>query len=216
MSAKSNISMKDIALQAGVTRTTVSLALRDHPRISEATRHRIQVLARNAGYRPDAEMSRVMTSLRRGDRAPQTLAWVTDHSPCPRLRAALYEAAEALGYHLDLIRVDAPPILPARLADILTHRGISGILFSLVRKPDYVAGMDLSPFCACALGCHAEGLHTVEPFSEAPAWCAEESLQLLDQLFRLQQRGFPKRPKRITLRNPPRVSLRARAGAADA
>lgn len=33
--------------------TTVSLALRNHPRLPEKTRHRIQKLAKEMSYRPD-------------------------------------------------------------------------------------------------------------------------------------------------------------------
>ncbi|MCC5842984.1 MAG: LacI family DNA-binding transcriptional regulator [Verrucomicrobia bacterium] len=216
MHTESSVSMTELARLAGVTRTTVSLALRGNPRISKATRERIQTLAHEAGYQPDAEVSRVMSSLRRGGRAPQTLVWVTDHSPCPKLCEALYAASGRLGYRLDAIRVDSPPILPARLAGILNTRGTNGVLLSLVRKPDYVAGMDLSPFSVCSLGGHTEGLHTVELIPEAPAWCAEEALLLLDQLLRLNQRGFPERPKRVTLRNPLRGVPLEQAEAGDA
>ena len=41
--------MKVIAAQAGVTQATVSMSLANHPRISAATRARIQALARKHG-----------------------------------------------------------------------------------------------------------------------------------------------------------------------
>lgn len=48
------ISIADIARAAGVSHTTVSRALRESPLISQETRERIQLLAREMGYTPNA------------------------------------------------------------------------------------------------------------------------------------------------------------------
>ncbi|MFQ5612145.1 MAG: LacI family DNA-binding transcriptional regulator [Anaerolineae bacterium] len=48
------VTIKDIARAAGVSHTTVSRALKDHPRISAGTKERIQRLAREMGYTPSA------------------------------------------------------------------------------------------------------------------------------------------------------------------
>jgi DNA-binding LacI/PurR family transcriptional regulator len=48
------ISITDIARAAGVSHSTVSRALRDSPLISEDVRERIQLLAREMGYTPNA------------------------------------------------------------------------------------------------------------------------------------------------------------------
>lgn len=48
------VSIKDIAKQAGVSHSTVSRALADHPVIPEPTRRRIQRLARKLHYTPNA------------------------------------------------------------------------------------------------------------------------------------------------------------------
>ena len=45
--------LADIAREAGVHVTTVSLALRNHPRLPESTRLRLQNLAKLRGYTPD-------------------------------------------------------------------------------------------------------------------------------------------------------------------
>lgn len=52
--AKNPVSIKDIAAAAGVTHPTVSRALNDSPLISRETRERIQRIAREMGYMPDA------------------------------------------------------------------------------------------------------------------------------------------------------------------
>jgi DNA-binding LacI/PurR family transcriptional regulator len=50
-----SISIKDIAKAAGVSHSTVSRALSDSPLVSEETKTRIQLLAREMGYSPDAQ-----------------------------------------------------------------------------------------------------------------------------------------------------------------
>jgi len=48
------VTIKDIAKQVGVSPSTVSRALKDHPDISEKTRKEIQELAKKLHYRPNA------------------------------------------------------------------------------------------------------------------------------------------------------------------
>ena len=47
------VTLADIAVRAEVHVTTVSLALRNHPRLPAQTRERIQELAKKMGYVPD-------------------------------------------------------------------------------------------------------------------------------------------------------------------
>jgi LacI family transcriptional regulator len=57
--------MQDIAKRAGVSKATVSLALRHHPSISVATRERIQQLQRDMGYRVNRYAQQFIRSTRR-------------------------------------------------------------------------------------------------------------------------------------------------------
>src|SRR5438552_3565483 len=52
--------LQDIADQAGLSKATVSLALRNHPSIPPPTRTRIQKLAEQMGYRPNPLVSALM------------------------------------------------------------------------------------------------------------------------------------------------------------
>lgn len=63
-SPKGRIGLRQIAEAAGVCLMTVSLSLRDSPKISTATRDRVHRCARELGYRPDPELSRLMKHLR--------------------------------------------------------------------------------------------------------------------------------------------------------
>src|ERR1700736_5344251 len=49
--------IRDIARQTGFHYSTVSLALRDHPRSPEATKRTIREAAQGLGYQPDAMLS---------------------------------------------------------------------------------------------------------------------------------------------------------------
>lgn len=58
-------SYRDIADRAGVSLMTVSLALRNSPRISAATRTRIQRIASEIGYTADPQIADMMNYLRK-------------------------------------------------------------------------------------------------------------------------------------------------------
>jgi transcriptional regulator with XRE-family HTH domain len=76
---KPNPTMQEVADRAQVSRMTVSRALRNDPKISLATRERVQQIARDMGYRTNALVSALMSNLRQ-TRAPSdvtTLAFLT-------------------------------------------------------------------------------------------------------------------------------------------
>lgn len=54
MQQKKNITLKDIALRAGISINAVSRALRDSPDISEPTKERVRKIATELGYVPDS------------------------------------------------------------------------------------------------------------------------------------------------------------------
>jgi len=134
----SNITMKDIAREVGVTTAAVSLALKNSPRISEARRKEIQTTADRLGYRPNA----VATSLahhRHESRSVPTeaaFAWINAWPQPEKLRKhpqfdaywkGASRAAEKFGYRLDEFVVTKQMQL-TRIEKILRARNISGIL----------------------------------------------------------------------------------------
>jgi DNA-binding LacI/PurR family transcriptional regulator len=56
-----SVSIKDIAKAAGVSHSTVSRVLSDHPRISLETKERIRRLATEMGYSPNAVARSLVT-----------------------------------------------------------------------------------------------------------------------------------------------------------
>lgn len=132
------VSLKQIAQQAGVSISAVSMALRNHPRISRARRAEIQRIARKLGYRKSIYVSSLMRHIRhaRPIKEKETLAvvWVSpvedikQESPLKRMCDGARIRAKELGYRLDLFRYNDPEISPERLNRILISRGIRGVL----------------------------------------------------------------------------------------
>ena len=58
------VSQREIAAAAGVSVSAVSLALRNHPKVSPQVRARIHAIAKRMGYHADPRISTLMEHLR--------------------------------------------------------------------------------------------------------------------------------------------------------
>lgn len=145
--ANQSVSLARIAAEAGVSRATVSMALRNQPRIPAGTRERIQDLARRMGWKPNPLLSEVMTVLRAGQPAADqvTLAWVTAYPKRDAWRrvpffrrcfAGAQERAAAAGYRLEHFWLGDAEGNAARLGAILTARGIHGLVIAPLPRPE--------------------------------------------------------------------------------
>jgi DNA-binding LacI/PurR family transcriptional regulator len=132
---------RDIARLAGVSHVTVSLALRNDPRITAATRDRVQTVAKRAGYQPDPHVAELMGRLRTGRRGAGAvvvafLDFVHAHygnkgSPTSRRFFTGAEArAQQLGYKLERLLVGADGLTLERVGEILKARNIRGVLLT--------------------------------------------------------------------------------------
>ncbi len=136
-SGSSAPNMTTVAQAAGVGKATVSLALRNDPRLRPETCRRVQEVAESLGYKPNAVVANLMAQLRasRTPRYQATLALLnaaedselfrTVHTFAEWIRGARERAAQ-LGYGLDDIRLHEPGVPPQRLGSILESRGIRG------------------------------------------------------------------------------------------
>ncbi|WP_043586830.1 LacI family DNA-binding transcriptional regulator [Geminisphaera colitermitum] len=158
------ISLKTVAEAAGVSRMTVSLALRNHPALAAGTRARVCKIAQKLGYRPDPEIGRVMSEIRsrRCIHKPSTIAYVTAHERHDEWKRsptyfAYYEGAarraEACGYHLEAFWAREKGMTPRRLSEVIHNRGINGVIVSPFpyRRPPF-EGFCWDYFSAVALG----------------------------------------------------------------
>ena len=130
--------LRTIAQMAKVSKTTVSLCLRDHPRIRPEVRQRIQRLAAEAGYRPNALVANLFAQLRTNKTATyqSTLGLLcvaknpaeleTVHTFRSWIAGCRARATEQ-GYGFDQLWLYEPGITPARLVEILDARNIRGL-----------------------------------------------------------------------------------------
>ena len=153
----SSVTMAQVAAAAGVSRSTVSRALQNHPRLPLETRERVCQLALEMGYRPNAMVSALMAELKKR-RLPgsgtgtgasggtlNTLAYLTAHptrdgwrQPNPSF-IEYFEGARdralAQGYHLEPFWIHEPGLGTARFNRMLYTRHIRGVLIAPLPEP---------------------------------------------------------------------------------
>ena len=154
------ITLADVAREAGVHTTTVSMALRNHPRLPEATCKRLQDLARKMGYTPDP-MMRALVAYRdavKPRRNHPTLGYVTNWNSRwgwkqvtahPDFYRGAEERARELGFNMEHFWMREPGLTHGRLSRILDARGIRALIIaSHVREIDVSLQFDWSRFSA--------------------------------------------------------------------
>ena len=130
--------LRTLAKIAGVSKTTVSLALRDHPRIRPEVRRQIQQVAAEAGYRPNALVANLLAQLRisKTSKYQSTLGLLcvakdpSELETVPTFRAWIAGCrarATEQGYGFDQLSLYKPDITSARLVKILDARNIRGL-----------------------------------------------------------------------------------------
>jgi DNA-binding LacI/PurR family transcriptional regulator len=129
--------MADVAREGKVHQTTVSLALRNDPRLPAETRERLRDLAERMGYRPDPMLSalNIYRSSRAEAKARPSMALLTRARNKVRtfycddqvLKGAR-RACERLGYRLATFAVGDGDDEGPRLSRILRSRGITGVI----------------------------------------------------------------------------------------
>ncbi|MDQ8193919.1 LacI family DNA-binding transcriptional regulator [Coraliomargarita sp. SDUM461004] len=134
-----HISLQKIANELGVSKMTVSLALRKHPKIPEATRIKIAEKAKEMGYLPNPDVSKLMTAIRqRNTNDPGLpLAYLTTGNQRDDWKQSATELkywegakeqAKAYGYYIETFWLSEPGMTEQRMSKILWNRGIQGII----------------------------------------------------------------------------------------
>jgi len=137
--------LKDIALEAGVSKNTVSLALRHNSRISRATRERIEKIANDMGYRKNSTVSHLMAELSKSQRSsiksclailnanPNPVA-LLKHPTLPTYVKGCVTRANELGYNVDHFWLHDKDLNGQKLSRILRARNIQGgVIVGLTR-----------------------------------------------------------------------------------
>lgn len=162
MHSPAKLTLRDVALAAGVSRATVSLALRDHPSLPESTRIRIQTIANELGHRGNPLISTVMAQVRGGAGRKYLghFAYVTAFADRAAWRRVptwrrFYEGAVGrsalLGYVVEEFWLKEPGMTPRRFHEILDARQIQGLIIAPLPKPRWHLRMDWARFPSVTL-----------------------------------------------------------------
>ena len=141
------VTLASIGRAAGVTATTVSLALRNHPRLSSATVERVQQTAVRMGYQMNPYVSVLVRA--RGRRAasgaviavvsahPQPELWSRSSSPTVQeIRTGIREAAVQKGYTAQEFWLHRNGLTPEQFGRMLLVRGIRGMILAGFAEPE--------------------------------------------------------------------------------
>ncbi len=155
------ITIRDIAKKAGVHHTTISLALRNSPKLKKETRESIQALATSMGYTPDPVLSSLM-AYRKAVRPPryqETIAWINNW---PKRRqpyayfTGYHEGAVArarqLGYAIEEFWLREKGMSPEQLSRILKARNIRGLLLMPQPEAGLYLNLDFDSFSTVNFG----------------------------------------------------------------
>lgn len=156
--------MEEVARAAGVSRSTVSRALSNHPRLPAERCEAIQKLAAAMGYRRNAMVSALMADLKshRQPRTINTLAYVTAHPtregwrrPNPSFveyyEGARDRAAEQ-GYLLETFWIQDPALEVERFNKMLHTRHIRGVLIAPLPEPNGTVPLCWENHASIAIG----------------------------------------------------------------
>lgn len=141
MSISKSPTIRQLASQLGVSKSTVALALRNDPRLPETTRRKIITAAEKAGYRANPTVSHLMAELRKGRYFSHkaTLGFLhgmpdrndmENHQLCKLFYNGALKRANGLGYNLDPIWLYDTKLRLEKLKAILFTRNIQGLIFN--------------------------------------------------------------------------------------
>ncbi|MBR1463953.1 MAG: LacI family DNA-binding transcriptional regulator [Prevotella sp.] len=130
MNENANITMKDIARELGVSVATVSRALKDSPRISDAQRERIKAYAREHNFYPNV----IAESLRKSRVAPQKLIGVIvpqiAHYYFSTILSGIEEQASVRGYRIMVAQSDERYDREKRICESFLANRVCGVIVS--------------------------------------------------------------------------------------
>ncbi len=160
---QTDTTLQDVAKAAGVHRTTVSLSLRDNPRIPQATRDRVKAIARELNYRTNPLVSALMQVRRLGKPVkhasmayvtnyPTRYGWRPEHHDRPDFFPGAVARAEDFGYKLEHFWLAEPGMTPHRFCEILSARGINGLIIGRLPPGQNSLDLEWDRFSCVALG----------------------------------------------------------------
>lgn len=157
------ITLKHVGDDCGVSKATVSLALRDDPRIPEATRDRIKRAATKLGYRMNPLVSAHSAYVRTARRSKTETVlgyltnWTSSAQPESRLvnercLTGMNTRAKELGYRVDHFQLLEEGLTERRLSRILAARNIMGVVVADLAKAHSQLDLDWQNVASVTIG----------------------------------------------------------------
>ena len=157
--------VETIASKAGVAKSTVSLALRNSPKLLEATRANIQRIARELGYRPNPLVSAQMAHIRRTKslKSVTTIGFLNtwyDMTQDKRLKwevmgrfhRGVKARVEELGFQFEPLEFDISVYSKKRIEQILESRNIDALVLSPLRHSNARFEINWAPYALVSIG----------------------------------------------------------------
>jgi DNA-binding LacI/PurR family transcriptional regulator len=155
--------LREIARRAGVSHTTVSLSLRNHASIPEATRERLHRLADRLGYRSNVLVSALMSQVRlkQHKSAPEVVGFLTggasaddwkNHSASVGFYEGARQRAQQLGMRVEPYWLGLGGASSAATCRMLHARAIRGNLITPFPVPVYAHELDWARLICVGLG----------------------------------------------------------------
>lgn len=173
----SKVSLSKIAKVAGVSVSTASRALRNHPGTAAETCERVQAIARDLGYQMNPLMTSMMKHVRKGVVRPfqGTIAYIhglpseeiNAHTVIGQFTAGAQRSCEALGLKMELHWLATGKRVLSRLNDVLHNRGIEGVIIQPNQRGNYhlfdETSFSFERYAVISLGsiCYQPELHAV-------------------------------------------------------
>ncbi|MEY2880567.1 MAG: hypothetical protein RLZZ15_2947 [Verrucomicrobiota bacterium] len=152
----SSITCGELARRLNLAPSTVSMALRGHPRIAAATRSRVTAAAKAADYRPDPALSALAERRWRGQKADFKIALLAQRGGAPegtveRLVAAAERRAHELGFICETCPTDEFRHAGA-LDALLYRRGVEGLVIGPCFRPGATLGLAWDRYASVGCG----------------------------------------------------------------
>jgi len=157
----------DIAKAAGVCKATVSLALRNNPRIPEPTRKKIKSIATNLGYQLNPLVTANIAQIRKSKNWHGTTptigllsTWIDEQQNTKRVEwhiqnrfliGAKRRALE-LGFDFDYLEFDLAYYSNERIQQVLENRNITGLVVTPLRFSNSHLQLDWKKFAVASIG----------------------------------------------------------------
>ncbi|CAM2978602.1 LacI family DNA-binding transcriptional regulator [Rariglobus hedericola] len=153
-------SLRELAAKLGLSHAAVSMALRNHPSISLATRERVQALAKQMNYRGNILVSALLAQVRRRrvNATGEVIAMLVEgeglkHAPTVAVSwEPMQQRAQQLGLKLEAFALGHRGRDSASVERVLFNRGIRGVIVAPMPLDLLPLHIDWNRHTAIAIG----------------------------------------------------------------